>query len=99
MKLNIVNIEVLETKLYEIASRKQQVLVRVALFGDVELCHYGNLSMSFDNDELGTPFFSVIHEKQYATAIRFYGTDVVRLTNERGVHEIYLGVKQKLDIQ
>ena len=86
--------EFIEFKLQELVRAKARVMVRFFVFGTVELCLFGELGMDFENED-ATPFFWVAHPKQYAMNVRFYGSDVQRLTNQNGVAEIYLGIQQK----
>lgn len=82
--------EFIEFKLMEIAKNKDHCMVRFFVFGTVELCLFGELSMDFEQKD-STPFFWLQHPKQYAMNIRFYGSDIQRVTNVNGVVEIYLG--------
>lgn len=95
--MQIIPLEQIEHKLQEIAQHKSSVVVRIPLFGGVELCHVGELTMGFDQDD-ACPFFTVIPQQQYATNLRFYGTDVrqIRRTPKLAAIEIILGVPQNM---
>ena len=87
--------EFIEFKLQELAQTKERVMVRFFLFGSVELCLFGEIKMDFE-DPTAEPFFFVNHPNQYATSIRFYGSDIQRvMRGPNGVVEIFLGLPQK----
>lgn len=89
-------LEQIENVLKTLSERKERVMVRFFLFGTVELCLFGDITMMFE-DEDSTPFFFVQHKLQYATNIRFYGQDVRQIRSAaNGVVEIYLGVPNSL---
>lgn len=90
MQPQILPVEQIENKLKDIANKKQRVMVRISLFGGVEICVFGLMTMDFDTND-ACPFFTVQHPQQYVTTIRFYGTDVKILRNTHGVPEILLG--------
>ncbi len=93
MNSQVLPVEQIEHKLQGIANRKEKVGLRIPLFGGVEMVCIGNLLMGFDREDF-CPFFSVIHNQQYATSIRFYGTDVMAIRRLPGedITTIYLGV-------
>ncbi len=94
--MQAIPLEQIENVLKLMSERKEKVMVRFFIFGTVELCLFGDLTMMFE-DEDSTPFFFVQHKAQYATNIRFYGQDVKQIhTAANGVVEIYLGVPKSL---
>lgn len=89
--MQVIPLEQIENHLKEMVDHKRPVMVRFFVNGTAELCICGLMSMEFQ-DEDDSPFFFVNPPNTLQILIRFYGSDVQRITNgPTSVPQIYLG--------